>query len=793
MGRRSQPDDVPRPPRHARVPNSVAVDLFANSVHDPSDHGQGESFLGSATPDANGFFCLTITGLPPFVVGTPPSGTLAAPPWVSATATNVFGSTSEFSATSNAVELVALEVNQSIQDLNNSMPLIKDKATYVRAQIETTSPTGPAVPVTVRLHGFRGGSEMPGSPVTPLNFDVFPAKPPSAFNRATINDTANFRLPDSWLNGTIELRLERTDGPIACKEAADQGAIGTCSDCRAQVTFEEGSTVQLKLPLVSWKDAGGTTHVWDDAHIDGLVRQILAMYPVASLPDVQRGLLAYPLFIPSATSNVTRLGFVNLKLKVMRMQDGCFLPACQRIYYGVLKDINLGGEANDIPGIVASGDLPADPYDRRNRHAHEIGHVLGRDHASDLALFGLCANGMDISGACQECADNPQKAGTFPNFFNVGGSPEATLGPMISGESAKIYGIDTSEGAPRSPDPDNHFEVMSYCFNDPNWRWISDFTYRGIHTAITTRFPPTLRSVEKKKAATPQDYLLFRGELDLATDAARIDSVVRLPASATPDPVPGGDYTLELRNGADGLVAQVPFEPARSVPEPPATATTGRTFLIPVPLDATIKKAVVTHSGTPIATRIASASPPTVAVTFPNGGENITTDTVLLQWTASDPDGDPLTFAVQFSADNGTSWDTLALDWPSQSLSVPRKSLKQTTIGLIRVIATDGFNTAVDQSDAVFTVANNAPSVTIVSPTAGQLFVGDPADRLRGVRARRRGRPPDRSERAMVVEREREPRQRGRAPEAGEPAHRRQPHDHRHGDGLRVSRSRRPR
>ena len=53
-------------------PNTVSIDLFANSIHDPTDHGQGEAFLGSATPDANGYFCLTITGLPPFAVGTPP-------------------------------------------------------------------------------------------------------------------------------------------------------------------------------------------------------------------------------------------------------------------------------------------------------------------------------------------------------------------------------------------------------------------------------------------------------------------------------------------------------------------------------------------------------------------------------------------------------------------------------------------------------------------------------------------------------------------------------------------------
>ncbi|MGH3093854.1 MAG: Ig-like domain-containing protein, partial [Gaiellaceae bacterium] len=51
---------------------------------DPSGHGEGETFVGTATPDAKGRFTATLpTGL--------------AGQWITATATDSAGNTSEFS------------------------------------------------------------------------------------------------------------------------------------------------------------------------------------------------------------------------------------------------------------------------------------------------------------------------------------------------------------------------------------------------------------------------------------------------------------------------------------------------------------------------------------------------------------------------------------------------------------------------------------------------------------------------------------------------------------------------
>jgi hypothetical protein len=67
----------------------------------------------------------------------------------------------------------------------------------------------------------------------------------------------------------------------------------------------------------------------------------------------------------------------------------------------------------------------------------------------------------------------------------------------------------------------------------------------------------------------------------------------------------------------------------------------------------------------------------------------------------------------------------LAMDWPGQTLGVNSSELAATAQGLIRVIASDGFNTASAQSAATFTVAPHAPSVWIDAPLDGSVFIGN--------------------------------------------------------------------
>lgn len=63
----------------------------------------------------------------------------------------------------------------------------------------------------------------------------------------------------------------------------------------------------------------------------------------------------------------------------------------------------------------------------------------------------------------------------------------------------------------------------------------------------------------------------------------------------------------------------------------------------------------------------------------PNGGETLRDDQVVVSWTATDPDGDPLSFNI-------------------------------------RVWVSDGLHTSSDQSDATFVVANLPPTLSIQEP-----------------------------------------------------------------------------
>lgn len=66
-------------------PSTITVELFGNDEADPSGHGEGERFVGTVTPNANGCFTILIDAA-------------GAGRYVTATATDAAGNTSEFSA-----------------------------------------------------------------------------------------------------------------------------------------------------------------------------------------------------------------------------------------------------------------------------------------------------------------------------------------------------------------------------------------------------------------------------------------------------------------------------------------------------------------------------------------------------------------------------------------------------------------------------------------------------------------------------------------------------------------------
>jgi len=115
---------------------------------------------------------------------------------------------------------------------------------------------------------------------------------------------------------------------------------------------------------------------------------------------------------------------------------------------------------------------------------------------------------------------------------------------------------------------------------------------------------------------------------------------------------------------------------------------------------------------------------PTPTVISPNGGE-IWSGTQNITWTAStDPDGDPITYEIEYSYDGGGTWNPLASGISETSYSWNTTAHPDGSNYLIRVRAYDGvLYSDWDQSDSVFTIENRVPTIIDHAPTGTQVPV----------------------------------------------------------------------
>ncbi len=620
--------------------------------------------------------------------------------------------------------LRGLEAVQVIQDLQNSIPLTAHKRTLVRAHLEADSP-GIVVPL---LHGTRGGLELPGSPLQARNFAGSVVPGADAFaDRAELDANPWFELPDDWTFGTVELELELDGILVDCEEPA--GPVP--HDCKATVAFADVDVPQVRFVKISYLDGANEIAPSDD-DIANAARRLKSAYPISQLAW---GMTSRPWWRNDVSYDDMPCVAAD-ELELMRAQDGCTAAnGCSTIYYGVLFRDRVGGCAHDIPSNAAAGFVRANPKALgRLTVAHEIGHVLGRPH-SVKESFGIYTSPTGLqskAGACCELA-----ALTAPDFGNfqltvlgnetcsTGFTPQAdglrpALGPLTFGPDFEIWGLDSEQMLP--VDPNRYFDLMSYCRDTPIHFWPAEETFDALRQAINARFAPAgAPPPDRLPAGTTQ--LAVRGEVDFAAGTVDLQPLLRIPglgSQPAPDP---GSYSLELRDGGGGTLQQIPFEP-RSWMQTEGDPSNRGSFLVFVDDNPAIREIRVVHAAAVAGAIAASAHPPAVAVLSPNGGETLSTPEVTISWNGSDADGDPLTYVVQFSADNGATWTTLATALADESLTLAKSELAKTAEGLVRVQASDGFETATDSSDGLFAVTNNAPVVTIDAPRVNPVFSG---------------------------------------------------------------------
>jgi hypothetical protein len=264
---------------------------------------------------------------------------------------------------------------------------------------------------------------------------------------------------------------------------------------------------------------------------------------------------------------------------------------------------------------------------------------------------------------------------------------------------------------------------MTYCGN----QWTSDFTYHRIMDYINPNVTASAEVINADSANAGTDNLLISGLIDGDTGALDLSPVFVIPDSSPLGDYSSGELAIVLRDTGGVELARYWFTPNGSVESgvcsldgtAEESETMNFTELVPYhPQTARVDIEGPNNSGI-LGSVESGMSSPSITVTSPNGGEIFASDMITVTWNASDADGDDLRFNVQYSSDNGISWDMVAMNISGTQVLIDRENFRGSSQALIRVYASDGIHTSSDTSDTVFTIANASPFVEITHPETG--------------------------------------------------------------------------
>lgn len=585
-------------------------------------------------------------------------------------------------------DLVAgpLEVTQGVQYLDNRVPLVEGKPTFVRFHAYSVRGSHLSF-ANLRISGRT-------EPIFPINEGVFVRERPS---RESPRDSFLFELPSESLHGSISLTAELNPGPPDFPVTPNEATFDNNSSS-ASVTFVRVRPLDLVVYRVGYTHEGKT--YWPaESHVDQLTSWLRRAYPIADL-RVRERTLFYGETKVDDEGVVTHpsCGELNDRLDLLRLIDRLTtrLPASTR-YYAMIDDRGfrmLPGCARR-GGFSGSGPTGTDTFgwDFDGSYGdwlggHEIGHLFGRRHAE----YCNADNGDErFPNACGGISPNSRDDGAFG--FDISAAAR-TINP-----DRGIYG-------PRFHD------FMSYC---PR-QWTSDYTYEGLFEALGGM--ALLGAPIAAGPAVPR--LIVVGSIDPATEKVSLEPLIT--ASGEDEPETPGPYAIVLRDGNGRELGRRSFLPER-VLEGPALdgerpAFERLAFGELVPLAPATRSLEIEGPGGTLHTVTAGSRPPEIRVLTPNGGETLGGATVLVSWDAMDPDGDALTYFVQFAAD-GEGWETVASNLEESRVWLDAVNIPAGERARFRVLATDGIHTASDESDASFVVPNHAPTVRIVTPGSG--------------------------------------------------------------------------
>lgn len=576
------------------------------------------------------------------------------------------------------IKITTLEITQAVQCLHNpscpdnSVPLYSGKTTLVRAYVRLTS--GPTTWVDNIGGALCYGSTGAGgcaNPILPFKkTTVLNSSDPVTYSRANTVWTLDFLLPANFVTGldpqtlTVYVNYQRKDLPSEAYYTDNYKSL-TYQMTASKPIYVRFSPVQnngVFPPAFEWVT---------------LIDYLTKTYPTGQV----YASIGMPLYGKNydwkAPGGGCGKGWGDMLNDLWYLRGGSGPIAYGEVPYQTVTKYGGCGYL----GSPEAGGLAGTDVDGRIA-AQEVGHTLNLPHVPGCGAGGPDLNYPNSSGLLDETGIDP-----------------TTL---------KVYS------------PSWSFDFMGYCGGSTN-TWTSIYTYNEIAGLLPSGayHPGGPHLASLIDALPPEQVLVGSGDIS-PTSASVTQGFYLLDRTSfkalTPD---AGPYTVELQDAAGQVLYSQHFDLAQMSND---NLQTEGSFQLVLPWADGANKVVFKDQGQVIGQTTASAHAPTLTLTSPSGGEAWTaTGQQTITWTAADADLNPLSYMVQYSADGGQTWSMLAANLQDPSFTFDGDYLPGSNHGVIRVIATDGFNTVQVDSNQI-SVAAKAPLIAITSPAEASSF-----------------------------------------------------------------------
>ena len=600
------------------------------------------------------------------VVAPTPTSTPTSTPTATPTATPIICPPDEITVD---LRLRDMEITQSIQNLDNDVPLVGYKTTYVRLYVASSLRKYLDKPITGYLTATSGGAPLNPSQTRcygyqrqvdiVTNYSKLPAP-----GRATAYLGLYCYLPASWRQPGLTLTIT---GHVQLPQGyCDPDLRDNENDIT--VTFGLAQTLTIRAVQVreGCKRPGCGPFYNDYKDMYKLTERMFPVHRVTLIPhhgdfvnwdgsDKTLGKLLNKYILDPAARNRRDYTIVGFKKTGDWFTAGA---AGQRVSW----------VRTDAPGKHQE-DL-----------AHELGHAVG----------GL--------GHVEGCL---YPAEPFENYPYPGKK-------LSNGGDRDYWGLDTGGSRPSVRDPNKYGDVMTYC----RPKWISDYSYRLLMSRLGTGMP---FSTDATALEADLDYLVAIGQINPETQVVSLQPMMKLPGSVlnpVQDSQPDDPYAAQLLDGSGVVLTERTFSLMEGSDLPPES---DESFAVLAPYEPAAARFAITHEGEEIYSLDISPNAPTVTVDAVTG---TITDTLTVSWSADDLDGDALTSAVYSSADGGETWDLMASGIEETQVELDTSFWPETEQGMMRVLVTDGVNTSQDVTGP-FTVTTKSPVVFVAAPEDG--------------------------------------------------------------------------